>query len=272
MYSPFDINEAVAHRKEYVEEGLRSGSPVVGMSYDGGLLLLTLRRTQRKVYEIYDRQMFSAIGRQSDIENVRLASIQNAHQEGFERSPDDVTLQRMVGFALSPALKKAFGDQMYVPVVIKALFAEVGRTEAHDVFFTLNYDGEFRQHKRAAVIAGTQTAEDRMLERIGESEDNGDTQGTALALDEALRKALSAWSVGAREAMRRRSGIAKDDDEEELNPLRTIDEADADYVFLRDELKSATLEVGLLERRNNRESRFRLLRDTEIDALTREYR
>src|SRR5579859_276481 len=138
MYTPFDINEAVAHRKEYVEEGLRSGSPVVALSYEGGLLLLTVRRTQRKIFEIYDRQMFSAIGRQSDIENVRLAAIQNAHQEGFERSPDDVTLQRMIGFALSPALKKAFGDQMYVPVVIRALFAELGRRPEADSFFVLN--------------------------------------------------------------------------------------------------------------------------------------
>jgi proteasome alpha subunit len=265
MYSPFDINEAVAHRKEFVEEGLRSGSPVVGLTYDGGLLLLTVRRTQRKVYEIYDRQMFSAIGRQSDIENVRLASIQNAHQEGFERSPDDVTLQRMVGFALSPALKKAFGDQMYVPVVIKALFAEIGRTPAGDTFFTLNYDGEFRQHQGVAAIAGTQTAEDRMLERIGEPD-------AALTRDEALRRALSAWSVGSREALRRRLGVAKEDDEEELNPLRAIDEADADEVFLRDELKTASVEVGLLERRTNRESRFRLLPAAEIDALTRDYR
>jgi proteasome alpha subunit len=265
MYSPFDINEAVAHRKEYVEEGLRSGSPVVGMSYDGGLLMLTVRRTQRKVYEIYDRQMFSAIGRQSDIENVRLASIQNAHQEGFERSPDDVTLQRMVGFALSPALKKAFGDQMYVPVVIKALFAESGRTAASDVFFTLNYDGEFRQHYGAAVIAGTQAAEDRMLERLGETT-------SILTLNEALGRAVSAWSIGSREVLRRRLGGAKDDEDEELNPLRMIDEADADRVFLRDELKSATVEVGLLERRTNRESKFRLLPAPDIAALVEQYR
>jgi len=264
MYSPFDINEAVAHRKDFVEEGLRSGSPVVGVTYNGGLLLLTVRRTQRKVYEIYDRQMFSAIGRQSDIENVRLASIQNAHQEGFERSPDDVTLQRMVGFALSPALKRAFGDQMYVPVVIKALFAEIARTAAADVFFTLNYDGEFRQHHGAAVIAGTQAAEDRMLERIGDVTPD-------LSRDEALRRALSAWCVGSREVLRRRLGGAKDEDDEELNPLRDIDEADADHIFLREELRSGTIEVGLLERLTNRESRFRLLLTEDIEKLVHSF-
>src|SRR5436190_8565259 len=169
MFTPYDYNEAIGHRKDAIEERLREGSPVVGLAYEAGLLLLTVRRSQRKVYEIYDRQMFSAIGMQSDIENIRLAVIQQAHQEGFERSPDDVSLQRLVGFYLSPALKKAFGDQWSgVPFVIRALFGEVARGRSGDIFYTLNYDGEFRQSSGAAVIAGTQAAEDRMLERIGD--------------------------------------------------------------------------------------------------------
>ena len=266
MFTPYDYNEALGHRKDAIEERLREGSPVVGLAYDGGLLLLTVRRSQRKVYEIYDRQMFSAVGMQSDIENIRLAVIQQAHQEGFERSPDDVSLQRLVGFYLSPALKKAFGDQWSgVPFVIRALFAEVGRVPGTDVFYTLNYDGEFRQSSGAAVIAGSQTAEDRMLERIGDTE-------KTLTRDETLRTALSAWSVGARTALRPRFSGQKEDDEDEINPLRDIDEADADRVFLRDEMKNGTLEVGLLERRGNRESRFRLLPAGDLEALLRDYR
>ena len=113
MYTPFDREEAVGYRKDNVENRLREGSPVVGLAYDGGMLLLTVRRTQRKVYEIYDRQMFSAIGMQTDIETVRVRMIQIAHQEGFERSPDDVTLQRLVGFSLSPSLKQAYGDLFF---------------------------------------------------------------------------------------------------------------------------------------------------------------
>lgn len=265
MYTPFDINEAIGHRKDYVEERLRSGSPIVGLRYAEGLLLLTVRRTQRKIFEVYDRQMFSGIGKQSDIENVRLASIQNMHQEGFERSPDDVSVQRLVGFALSPSLKKAFGDPMYEPIVIRALFAELGRTSAGDSFFSLNYDGEFQALKDVGVVAGTQTAEDAMLERLSDL-------NASISREEALQRALSAWAIGAREALRRQLGGVKEEEDEGINPLRELDGVEADQVFLRDELKNGTVEVGLLERRTNREGRFRLLPPADIEALTRDYR
>ena len=267
MYTPFDREEAVGYRKDNVENRLREGSPVVGLSYDGGMLLLTVRRTQRKVYEIHDRQMFSAIGMQTDIETVRVRMIQIAHQEGFERSPDDVTLQRLVGFSLSPSLKQAYGDLFSgVPFVIRALFAEMGRTPANDIFYSLNYDGEFRQLQGAAAIAGTQEAEDRMMETLGEP-------NSLRSREDALQKALSAWTVGMREALRSNRRVGqKEDDGDDFNPLRDVDEADADRAFLRDELKTGSLEVGLLERRNNRESRFRLLPASDLESLISEYK
>lgn len=265
MYTPFDINEAVAQRREFVEEGLRTGSPVVGLRYEGGLLLLTVRRAQRKIYEIYDRQMFSAIGRQSDIENVRLAAIQTAHQEGFERSPDDVSLNRLVGFALSPTLKRAFGDPMYIPVVIRALFAELGRTPQNDVFVTLNYDGEFRQHQDAAVVAGTSSAEQRMMERLEQAHSDQ-------TLLDALRLALYAWTAGMREALRGGRGIKNQEEEtEETGRFRPVEEADSEHAFLRDELKTGAVEAAVLERNVRRESRFRLLSENELEPLLREY-
>ena len=121
-------------------------------------------------------------------------------------------------------------------------------------------------HRRTgvAVVAGTQAAEDKMLERLGEP-------NAAQSREDALRKALSAWSVGAREVLRRQIG-GKEDEEDLLNPLRDIDEAEADGVFLRDELKNGRIEVGLLERRANRESRFRLLADADLESLVGEYR
>ncbi len=129
VFNPFDYNEATRHRRDSVEDRLREGSPVVGISYDKGLLLLTVRRTQRKVFEVYDRLIYSAIGNQSDIEAIRVGAIDVAHKEGYDRSPDDVTIQRIVGFALSPPLKRLFGDTFNAqPAVIRAVFGELGKT------------------------------------------------------------------------------------------------------------------------------------------------
>jgi len=221
-------------------------------------LLLTVRRSQRKIYEIYDRQMFSAIGNQSDIENLRVSAINMAHQEGFERSPDDVTLQRMVGFALSPALKKAFGDHLTMPFVVKGMFAELGKTAAGDAFVTLNYDGEYRQTRGAAVIGGTQVAEDRMLERLGAPD-------PTRSCDEALYRAFLAWTAGARAALRSGRGPAPEDDLP--NPLLELDEAEADQEFVRGELATGAIEAAVLERRLNREMRFRMLSAKELETL-----
>lgn len=258
MYSPFDFNEASRHRVEYVEEKLREGSPVVGVTYDAGLLLLTVRKTQRKVYEIYDRLIFSAIGRQADIEQIRIGAIDVAHREGFERSPDDVTAHRLVGFSLSPPLKRLFGDQLTAPAVIRALFGELGRTPAEDLFFVLNYDGEFQQTSSFAAIAGTTEAEDRMaLWLMGVSPET--------SRDQALDRALRAWAVGAAETRRQKMG-----DDETL--ARGSDDDEQIAALLREELKTSHVEVGLLERFTSRESKFRLLNQGDLEGLLRDYR
>ena len=109
-YTPYDWNQSIQTRMEYVEERLRDGSPVVALSIPEGVLLLSIHRAQRKVYEIYDRIVFGAVGNQSDIETMRNAALDFAHREGFQRSPDDVTAQRLVGSILAPALKRAFGS------------------------------------------------------------------------------------------------------------------------------------------------------------------
>src|SRR5437016_6815361 len=234
MYSPFDFNEASRHRVEYVGVKLREGSPIVGISFDAGLLLLTVRQTQRKVFEIYDRMIFSAIGKQADVEAVRIGSINFAHQEGFDRSPDDVTAQRLVGFQLSPALKRLFGDQFNSPAVIRALFGELGAAPADELFFTLNYDGEFSLAHGFAAVAGTTEAEDRMaLWLMG--------VGPETTREQALERALKTWAVGAMQSRRRKMGREEDDD----NPLKDIDESEQLTTFLREELKTAQVEVGI---------------------------
>jgi proteasome alpha subunit len=248
MLTPYDFQENLQQRAQYIRNRLQAGSPVIGISYDNGIMLLTTRRRGRKVFEIYDRLMLSAIGNQADVETLRVAAIDFAHQEGFVRSPDDVTVQRVVGFALSPALKKAFGDPLTTPFVVRALFAELHDIPEHDLFYILNYDGEFTPAERFAVIAGTTGAEDLAIRHLTES-----LNGTP-TFEKAIPVALVAWGI-AREA-------ALQEDRE------TIPESQA-RERLRDELQEAQLEVGLLERQTLRENRFRLIPPEQLQGYLR---
>lgn len=243
MVSPYDFNQTIAHRAEYVEERLKGGAPVVGISYDEGILLLSARRTQRKVFEIYDKLMYSAIGNQSDVEAVRLAAIDFAHQEGFARSADDVSIQRLVGFTLSPPLKRSFGDSFNTPNVLRALFAEVGSAPERDSFFVLNYDGDFTSHAGFAIAAGSDAAAAAMREEL-EKEPGTDLAG-------AVRRATAALRAGMRDA-------ASNEDEEGDEPSEQTD-------GLQELLGSGgQLEAGILERHSPRESKFRLLTADEL--------
>jgi proteasome alpha subunit len=244
MLTPYDFQENLQQRAQYIRNRLRAGSPVIGISYDNGVMLLALKRRGRKVYEVYDRLMFSAIGNQADVENLRLAAIDFAHQEGFVRSPDDVTIQRVVGFALSPALKKAFGDPLTTPFVARALFAELHDSPERDQFYTLNYDGEFLPYERFAVIGGTQTAEEQATRYL-------EAQLTRLpTLESALPIALTAWGIAYEAAQ-----------QEDVDAVSE----EAGRNRLREMLNEAQVEVGVLERQTLRENRFRLLLQEQIE-------
>jgi len=253
-YSPYDWNQAIRHRSEYIEERLRDGSPVAGLSFPGGMLLLTVRRSQRKIFEIYDRLMFAGIGNQADLETFRLAAIDFAHREGFTRSPDDVTAQRLVGLGLGPVLKKQFGDPFSTPFVLRAIYAELSDKREEDLFFMLNYDGEFASNARLAVVAGTRAAEERMVELLQGSVE------TVATTEQAVRLALEAWAEGRRHVYR------APDDEDEARDSRDLAR------FIRDELAGGTVEAALLERQTTRESRFRLLSAADLQPALAEYR
>lgn len=263
--TPYDWNQSIQARSEYIEERLREGSPVVALSVPDGILMLSVHRAHRKVFEIYDRLIFAGLGNQSDIEAMRAAAIDFAHREGYLRSPDDVTAQRLVGSVLSPALKRAFGDPFTAPFVFRGLFAELGEEPGEDVFFTLGYDGEFRQEGNFSAIAGSLEAENRMVEWLAERAADARERGPA------IRLALEAWGIGRRHARLaapsavRASGRRLDAEEEEshLPPLETL---------LKEEIAAGSVEVGWLDRRTPRESKFRLLRREEIEPELALYR
>ncbi len=51
-YSPYDWNQTIQQKSEHIEDRLREGSPVVGVSFDGGVLLLTMKRGTGKLTEV----------------------------------------------------------------------------------------------------------------------------------------------------------------------------------------------------------------------------
>jgi proteasome alpha subunit len=221
MLTPYDWQEGIGNRAQYIEGKLAQGAPVLAVSRPEGILLLSYRRQTRKIYEIYDRLVFSGIGQQSDVDAIRNAALEFASKEGFQRSEDDVTIQRVVT-AMSTPLKRAFGDFGSSPLVVRSLFAEVGETPEDDVYYMLDYDGDYALAKGRAAIAGTLEAGDSLDQALSEVPADGDLDATI----EALKPI---WS-------------------------RAVDAEGGE-----DAAKGLTLEVALMDRRPDRENRFRLL-------------
>lgn len=258
--SPYEWNESIRQRNEYIEDRLKDGSPVVAVSYDGGVLMLCLRQSQRKIYEIYDKLMFSAIGNQADIETIRTGAIDVAHREGFSRSPDDVSIQRIVGFAVSPAIKKVYADPFAAPIVVRGLFAELGKTIETDQYFVVGYDGEFTRASGYAVIAGTDFAEERALAHL-----KTETEAGSISLSQALRAAVYAWGIGRKhlEEEGRDEGDLPQDRE------RSTDVSD----FLSEHLSGDwVVEAAVLERETRREGRYRPLTPADLAEVLASYR
>src|SRR5881398_1819477 len=165
---PYRWVEAIATRRDYIEMQLATGSPVVALGYDGGILLLTVG--QQKLFEIYDRIALGAIGHPGDIERLRMAAIELASTEGFTRSAGDVSLRRLVHYSLSPVMKSAFEQVYGAPFLARMLFAEVSAKPEEDLFLRVEYDGEiatngatFAQARNDfAALSGTQQSREQM--------------------------------------------------------------------------------------------------------------
>ncbi|MEX2381168.1 MAG: hypothetical protein WD490_02200 [Opitutales bacterium] len=149
---PYRWIDAVANRREYISDQLKEGTPVFALSRPEGIFLLGAGAGHSKVFEIYNRHAMAALGHPVDIEKLRQAAIEAAHMEGFNRSPADVTLRRLVNFALSPTLKNAFEQVHAPPLIVESLFAECGATPQEDLLVRLHFDGRFRVEEPGVCV------------------------------------------------------------------------------------------------------------------------
>jgi proteasome alpha subunit len=244
LEEPYRWVEAINNRREYLEDQLASGSPVVGMTYAGGVLLLTTTPGPRKLFEVYNEMAFAAVGHPADIEKLRKAVIDIAHLEGFNLSASDVTLQRLVSFGIGPLMKAAFDEIFRSPFIARVMMAELDPVGDGDVFSTIDADGSFAPSGRAAAVSGSEESARVMVAKLQEAAEE-------LPLDEALGVALEAWGLG-RLTLDAEEG--QETGEEEVRD------------FLKDGLEGLKVEAAVLDRDHAAKSKFSLLTEDDLAA------
>src|SRR5271155_1750493 len=151
---PYRWLEAIQNRREYIEDQLSPGLPVVALSADPGILLLTIKTSTPKLFEIYDHLALGTVGHPADIEKVRQAAIDAGHLEGFARSPNDVTARRLAPYQLPPPLTHPVEQIFASPLLFRGILAELGATSADDMLWRVDYDGSFSAQSGAELAQG----------------------------------------------------------------------------------------------------------------------
>ena len=247
LEDPYRWVEAVRNRREYLEDQLRSAAPVVGLSFDRGVVLLTSTPGPRKIFEVYNQVAFAAIGHPADIEKLRKAVIDIAHVEAFNFSESDISLQRLVSFGVGPLIKSAFDEILRSPYTARGLMAELDPPEDQDAFYMIDADGSFISARDAAVVGGNAAGSPALRRRLGEA-------GAGLPLQEALRRAMEVWAMGRL----MENDEAEPDDEQVAG-------------FLGRELPGTRLEAAVLDRTLPTKTKFRLLSDYELREVAVSY-
>lgn len=238
---PYRWLEAVANRREYIRDQLKGATPVFAFSRPEGILLVGVGSGNSKIFEVYDRLALAALGHPVDIEKVRQTVIESAHVEGFTRSPEDVTLRRLLSFALGPALKTSFEQILSAPIIVECVFAELEATGGKDVLARVSFDGTYRFEDQGVVVVHTdpnneQAAASWLREQLNDS----------MSIGAVRRLALTAWGA-----------LTSD---KPFSPPA----ADTDGLAMPARFEGRVIECALLDRRSTARVRYRTLETAEL--------
>jgi proteasome alpha subunit len=265
MYEePYRWVEAVGNRRQYLDEQFKQGSPVVALTYDGGILLTTVSKGTAKLYEIYDRLALGGMGHPTDLEKLRFSLLEMAHVEGFNRSPSDVTGSRLVKYGIAPVIKQAFEEVYKAPFIVRILVAELGQRQEKDALLTINYDGTFEEATGRAVLAATPAVQTKMLTYLKEQ------QPATVSLGQALDLALRAWAVGSLAQLQ-----DEVDQQAETEPptakagpsTAVIPSSDTLLAHVRGIAGERTIECAVLDRQAPGTSKYRSLKPEDLSRL-----
>lgn len=265
MYEePYRWVEAVGNRRQYLDEQFKQGSPVVALTYEGGILLTTVSKGTPKLYEIYDRLALGGMGHPTDLEKLRFSLLEMAHVEGFNRSPSDVTGSRLVKYGIAPVIKQAFEEVYKAPFIVRILVAELGQKPEKDALLTINYDGAFEETTGRAVLAAGPAVQSKMLAYIKEH------QSATLSLEQTLDLALRTWAIGS---------LAQQQDEADQHTEATppasgagssaaaVLNSDTLITHVRGLAGDRTIECAVLERQAPGTSKYRALKPADLSRL-----
>ncbi|MHB8483838.1 MAG: proteasome subunit alpha [Nitrospiria bacterium] len=251
---PYRWIEAVRNRREYLEEQLASGSPIIALPCQNGIVLTTLGSGASKLYEVYDQIAFGGLGHPTDLEKLRTTVLEIAHIEGFNRSPSDVNLQRLIKFGIAPVVKQAFEEVLHAPFIARLLFTEISIPSGRPMFLRLDYDGMFEESEAFGVLAPTRKMGDQMEKFL-------ETQGAtaSLPLNQAVQIALRAWAISL---IPPSSSETRSEERPEISLLDAL---------LKEKLGKSTVEIVLLDKQQPGTSKYRALSKRENESFLREW-
>jgi proteasome alpha subunit len=160
--------------------------------------------------------------------------------EAFNRAPEDVSLKRLVSFGLSPQLKNQFEQIFAAPFLIELVLAELGPQSSSDTLVRLHFDGSFELSKGGVMVVA--------MDREKEARDWLGTQIRPNSTGPQLfEKFAIAWT------------LAKSGD-----PFSTEVSFASIEPRWKKETEGREIEVGLLDRKSEKQSKFRSLKPEDL--------
>ena len=263
MYEePYRWIEAVANRRNYLDDQFTQGNPLVGVSFAQGILLLTVNRGTEKIYEVYDRIALGGMGHPTDLEKLRYTLLDMAHVEGFQRSPADVTASRLMKNGLAPVIKEAFEEIFKAPYIAKILLAEVGSTQDRDHLFIINYDGMFEEQREFGLLAASSSIRGLLAQEWK-------THGPLSSLSSALEVSLRLWGISSilQASIPSPATEEEGDTSSSAASVPTIPDDEAIASRIKETLSKETLECVLLDRESGKMETYRSLSQAELQSL-----
>jgi proteasome alpha subunit len=146
--------QQIKDKADFARKGISRGRPLVVLEYDGGIVFVAENPSTHlhKVAELYDRIAYAAVGKFSELENLRVAGVRLADIRGYSYGREDVTSRAIANF-YSQNLGQIF-IQEPKPYEVELCVAEVGGEGVADALYHVLYDGTVVDRKGFLAMGG----------------------------------------------------------------------------------------------------------------------